>query len=460
MLKTRLYALVALIALVLVGVWLGMGSKPFRLGLDLSGGAALTYRADTGLVPVADRPASLSVLRDVIERRVNLFGVAEPNVYLTRARLGTDGTEDRLVIELPGVTDLDKAVATIGAVPVLDFRTEASAGTVPMLTITPDMVQDGQLTIDPGAAAAAGYVPTELTGRFLKRADVQFDPTTHSPIVALTFTQEGGDLFARITKENVGKTLAIFLDGQPISMPRVNEEITGGQAVINGSFTPQEAKELVGRMNAGALPVPISLIETQTLGPTLGQAAIDDGVRAGMIGFIAIAVLLVIWYRLPGFVAVVGLLSYGVIMLALMKLIPITVTASGIAGLVLSLGMSVDANILVFERMKEELRAGKSISDSVSLGFSRAWNSIRDGNLSGLISAVVLFWFGTPLIQGFALTFGIGILVSMFSAIVVSRVFLRAVLGSHEGVGIRFLVGSGFTSGRLPAQAGQVGHTA
>lgn len=445
MLKTRLYALLALLALVAVGLWLGLASKPFRLGLDLSGGAALTYRADTGLVPAADRPDSLSVLRDVIERRVNLFGVAEPNVYLTRARLGTDGAEDRLVIELPGVTDLDKAVATIGSVPLLDFRTELPEGSVPMLTITPDMVQDGQLTLDANAADAARYVPTELTGRFLKRADVEFEPTTNRPVVALTFTKEGGDLFAKITKENVGKTLAIFLDGQPISTPRVNEEITGGQAVINGDFTPQEAKQLVGRMNAGALPVPISLIETQTLGPTLGQAAINDGIHAGVIGFIAIAVLLLLWYRLPGFIAVIGLLSYGIIMLALMKLIPITVTASGIAGLVLSLGMAVDANILVFERMKEELRSGKTVSESLALGFSRAWASIRDGNLSSLISAIVLFWFGTPLIQGFALTFGIGVLVSMFSAIVVSRIFLRAVLGNREGTLIRFLVGSGFS---------------
>jgi preprotein translocase subunit SecD len=443
MLKTRLYALSLLIALGLLCAWVISDQRPFRLGLDLSGGAALTYKADTSLVPADDRQPSLSVLRDVIERRVNLFGVAEPTVYLTRARLGTDGTEDRLVVELPGVTNLDDAVATIGSVPVLDFRVENPNPGV--ISITPADIQNGTINVDAIAGAATEYIPTDLTGRFLKRADVEFDPTTNRPIVALTFNQEGGDLFAKITRENVGKTIAIYLDGESISAPRVNEEITGGSAVISGNFTAQEAKALVNRMNAGALPVPISLIQTESLGPTLGQAAIADGMQAGIIGFIAIAVLLLVWYRLPGFIAIIGLVSYGILMLVVIKLLPITLTASGIAGLVLSLGMAVDANILVFERMKEELRAGKAVPEALTLGFDRAWNSIRDGNLSSLISAVALFIFGTSLIKGFALTFGVGVLISMLSAITVSRVFLRAALGRGEGRIIRFLVGSGFS---------------
>ena len=246
-----------------------------------------------------------------------------------------------------------------------------------------------------------------------------------------------------MTKENVGKSIAIFLDGAPISVPNVREEITGGKAQITGQFTPQEAKLLVQRLNSGALPVPVSLISQQSVGPTLGEKFLAKGVMAGIYGMILVSLFLILWYRLPGLAAVLALGLYTIIILALFKLIPVTLTAAGIAGFILSVGMAVDANILIFERMKEELKKGKNLQSAVSEGFSRAWLSIRDSNISSLITAGILFWMGTSMIKGFALTLGVGILISMFSAITVSRTFLLAIgLKGESRVG-KFLFRSG-----------------
>ncbi len=270
------------------------------------------------------------------------------------------------------------------------------------------------------------YVATDLTGRFLQKSQLEFDQTTRQPTIALVFNDEGGKMFADITKNNVGKQLAIYLDGSPISAPVIREEITGGRAVISGEFTPADAKVLVGRLNAGALPVPISLIGSQVVGATLGEKAVQAGARAALIGFALVSLFLILWYRLPGLVAVLALLIYVVITLVLFKLIPVTLTAAGIAGFILSVGMAVDANILIAERTKEELRSGKNIPDAIQEGFTRAWASIRDSNISSIITGVMLFWFGSSLIQGFAFTFVLGVLVSMFSAITVTRTFLLA----------------------------------
>ena len=251
-------------------------------------------------------------------------------------------------------------------------------------------------------------------------------------------------LFEEITSANVGKTVAIYLDGAVISAPNVNEKISGGTAVISGNFTPDEAKILVGRLNSGALPVPIELISTQTIGASLGANAVAGGVKAGMIGFIAVAIFLIIFYRLPGLVSVIALSIYTAIMLALFKLIPVTLSAPAIAGFIISIGLAVDANVLIFERMKEEMRSGRTIPDAMHEGFERAWPSIRDSNISTIITMAILFWFGTSLIKGFALTFGLGVLVSMFSAITLSRRFLYGVAGGESKVA-RFLYSSGFS---------------
>ncbi len=411
-------------------------NSPFRLGLDLSGGSHLIYKADVSGVKVGDVSTSMDSLRDVIERRVNLFGVSEPVVQVQNSSF-VSGGEEKLIVDLPGVTDVEKATAMIGQTPLLEFKTEAPKGTPQNATVG----KDGKVNLDVGPQ----FVSTELTGRFLKKATLEFDQTTREPKVSLQFDDTGTKLFAQITKDNVGKMVAIYLDGAPISTPVVREEIPNGQAVISGNFTPTEGKQLVGRLNSGALPVPISLLSRQTIGATLGGNAVNAGVKAAIIGFLIVALFLILWYRLPGFAAVLALCIYIAIMLALFKLMPVTLTAAGIAGFIISIGIAVDANILIFERVKEELRSGRTIADAVSAGFSRAWSSIRDSNISSIISAIILFWFGTSLIKGFALTLGMGVLVSMFSAIMISRIFLSGLIFIGEGKVARFLFGSGIS---------------
>jgi protein-export membrane protein SecD len=261
----------------------------------------------------------------------------------------------------------------------------------------------------------------------------------------LLFNDVGTKLFAQITKDNVGKVVAIYLDGAPVSTPVVREEIPNGTAVISGTFTPNEAKLLVGRLNSGALPVPISLLSTQTIGATLGESATAAGVKAAIIGFLLVALFLILWYRLPGLVAVVSLCIFISIILSLFKLLPVTLTAAGIAGFIISIGVAVDANVLIFERVKEELRSGRTIAEAVKLGFSRAWASIRDSNISNIITALILFWFGTSLIKGFALTLGMGVVVSMLSAITITRIFLSSLIFIGEGKVARFLFSSGLS---------------
>lgn len=408
----------------------------FRLGLDLSGGSHLVYKADVSGVPAGEVGDSMESLRDVIERRVNLFGVSEPVVQIQGSSLISGGGE-QLIVDLPGVTDVEKATAMIGQTPLLEFKTEAPEGTTQNVVVG----EDGVVNLD----ASNQFVSTELTGRYLKKALLEFDPNTREPRVSLQFDETGTKLFADITKNNVGKTVAIYLDGSPISIPVVRQEILDGQAVISGSFNPTEAKQLVGRLNSGALPVPITLISKQTIGASLGSSAVDAGVKAAVIGFMLVALFLILWYRLPGFVAVISLSIFVIIMLALFKLVPVTLTAAGIAGFIIAIGIATDASVLVFARIKEELNSGRSIADAVNLGFTRAWTSIRDSNISNLITATILFWFGTSLIKGFALTLGMGVLVSMFTAIVVTKILLRALSYVKENKFTRFLFSSGIS---------------
>lgn len=416
-----------------------LAKHPFKLGLDLSGGSHLVYRADVSQIEATQIADSMSSLRDVIERRVNIFGVSEPSIQVQDGGFSNQG-EQRLIVDLPGVTDVSKAIAMIGETPMLDFRTENPVKDAP---IEATVDKDGKVVID---QYSSKYIKTELTGRYLDKAILEFDQTTGEAVVALQFDAEGAALFEKITKENVGKSVAIFLDGAPISIPTVNEAITGGKAQISGNFKPQEAKELVGRLNSGALPVAIELISTQTIGPSLGVAATAAGVKAALIGFLAIALFLIIWYRLPGLIATVSLSIYVVAMLAIFKLLPVTLTAAGIAGFIISLGIAVDANVLIFERIKEELRSGSDVTDGMHHGFKRAWLSVRDSNISSIITAIILYWFGTTLIKGFALVFLIGVIVSMISAISITRLFLYTLNIKKTNGFTNFLFGSGFSS--------------
>jgi preprotein translocase subunit SecD len=412
----------------------------FKLGLDLAGGTQLVYSADTSKVAEGEVGGAMAALRDVIERRVNAFGVAEPVVQVERAGGLSASSEERLIVELPGVTNVDEAVRQIGQTPLLEFK----------------LVRDTALSENPGTTTptstpSVGFEDTGLSGALLQRADLQFsqDPSQggfgNEPIVLLTFNEEGAALFERITTEHTGEPLAIFLDGNLLSAPLINEPITGGQAVVSGRFTPTEARELVKNLNFGALPVPISLASTQTIGASLGSEAIRAGILAGIIGYLAVAAFLIFWYRLPGLIASISLLLYIAIVLGLFKLVPVTLTAAGITGFILSIGMAVDANILIFERLKEELDTTDDTTVAISTAFSRAWSSIRDTNISSILTAIVLFWFGTSLVRGFALTFSIGILASMFTAITISRTLLLAVSKHRASPVMRFLLRCGIS---------------
>jgi preprotein translocase subunit SecD len=419
----------------------GLAKYPFRLGLDLKGGTHLVYKADVSVIDTLEIKNSMSALRDVVERRVNIFGVSEPVIQVQSGGFSNQG-EERLIIDLPGVTDVSKAIEMIGQTPVLDFRIENPE---PQKAEEVTVGEDGKVNVD---VEYSPYIKTELTGRYLDKATLDFNQTTGEPTVSLVFDDEGAKLFEKITSENVGKTVAIYLDGEPISTPVVNEAIAGGQAQITGNFTPIEARTLVGRLNSGALPVPISLVSTQTIGPSLGTEATSAGVKAALIGFLAIALFLIIWYRLPGLVAVIALTIYVFLMLTIFKMLPVTLTAAGIAGFIISIGIAVDANVLIFERIKEELRGGDEVSDSIHQGFKRAWLSVRDSNISSIITAIILFRFGTALIQGFALVFLIGVIVSLISAVTVTRLFLYSFNFKHKSKFTDFMFGSGFSSAK------------
>ncbi len=436
MFALRYSAVLVLVTAILVGAFVyftNHGRFAFKLGLDLSGGTHLVYDADTAKVPVGQVPDAMNALQAVIERRVNAFGVGEPVVQTEQGgALGNNGAY-RLIVELPGVTDVNQAVAMIGSTPTLEFK----------------LVKQGfeaSTTLANGDPNPAAFDDTGLTGKYLTSAALQFgngSALQTNPVVLVNFNSEGTKLFSDITGQNVGRELGIFLDGKLLSAPVIQVHIENGSAIISGNFTAQGAKTLATNLNLGALPVPITLASTESIGATLGDQATHAGVLAGLVGFIALALFMIFWYRLPGLVSVVSLFIYCVLMLALFKLIPVVLTAAGLAGFILSVGLAVDANILIAERMKEELHDGKATQPAIRDGFNRAWNAIRDSNIAHIIAAVILFWFGTSLIKGFALVFGLGVIVSLLSAITISRTFLLALgMDATSGVG-KFLMRSG-----------------
>src|SRR3989344_1970144 len=393
---------------------------PFKLGLDLQGGIHLVYEADMSGIEAQEYGSSLQGLRDVIERRVNLFGVKEPTVQTQES-----GDKHRLIVELAGIDDPSKAIEMIGQTPYLEFK-EYKANYQEIIDKNTELVNNGGEDIqleDP-------FQPTSLTGKYLKKAELTFDQTTYQPLVSLQFDDEGAKIFEELTARNIGKPLAIYIDGIPISAPTVQEKISQGNAQISGRFTLEEAKTLARNLNAGALPVPITLISQETVGPALGKISLERSLQAGIWGLIAVVVFMTIFYRLPGLLASLALVIYTILNLVLFKTIPVTLTLAGIGGFLLSIGMAVDGNILIFSRMKEELRQGKTLAIAVEEGFRRAWPAIWDGNFTLLIVAVILFSFGTSFVKGFAFTVIIGTLLSMFSAIIITKSFLRCLVGT------------------------------
>ena len=501
----------------------GINKLNIKLGLDLQGGIHLEYKADTSKLSGTQVDVAMQSLQDVIQRRVNAFGVAEPIIYTTKS-----GSDRRIVIELAGVKDINQAKDLIKETPLLEFKVEGptpqpipqdvldkenqqaqqkaqdilkkalagadlsqlakdnsedqgsknNGGDLGFVkkgvfvsefdkvlfdpafkdgTVWPELVEsqfgwhiikkieqrgDGDnleihsahvlIAKKTQPQQQADWVSTDLTGKNLQsaKADFKGGQGLSEPIVLLQFDSEGTKLFDEITKNNIGKPVAMFLDGQIISSPRVNDEIPNGRAEISGSFTVQETQELARKLNAGALPVPIGdPIYQKSVEATLGANSLRSILIAGAIGMAAVIIFMLAFYRFLGLVASLSLLIYTVLMITIFKLTGITLTLSGIAGFVLSIGMAVDANILIFERTKEEIRNGRNIPNSLDEGFKRAWTSIRDGNISSLLTAGILYEMGTGFVRGFAASLFIGVVVSMFTAVVITRTMLKFIIG-------------------------------
>ncbi|MBI4359849.1 MAG: protein translocase subunit SecD [Candidatus Jacksonbacteria bacterium] len=553
--KIRIHVL-AVLAIAVLGALFAFPKGPnwirkevkLHLGLDLAGGAHLEYEADLSKIDQQDREPAVEATRNVIEERVNALGVGEALVQTNKTQEGY-----RVIVELPGVTDIKQAIQRIGDTPILEFKEQAEP--IPLTADekasraqfneeqkqkTQNLLKElrgssdetfaqkaKEVSEDPGSQEKGGdldfaekgmFVPefdtvifeklkdgemhseivetlfgyhiirrvesrckntkenkvvpceekkegsdvadevrsrhilfrklslepeqpadqwknTKLSGEYLKRAGVQFDQQSGFPIVALEFGSEGARLFEEITGRNIDKQVAIFLDGNLVSAPRVQQKISGGNAVITGTFTVTEAQELAKRLNAGALPVPITIVVQEQVGATLGAKSVEQGFLAGIIGMILVTLFMIAFYRLPGVVASISLLIYTLIIISLFKLIPVVLTLSGIAGFIMSVGIAVDANVLIFERIKEELAAGKTLHAAIDEGFSRAWSAIRDSNFSTLITCFVLIWLGESLIKGFGITLSIGVLASMFTAITVNRVLLKFIASRGKSGG-------------------------
>ncbi len=419
-----------------------------KQGLDLQGGVHLVYEADMQSIEKGKEMESLKGVQDVIERRVNAFGVAEPSIRASKI-----GDSYRLIVELAGVKDIEDAKKMLKETPYLEFKeegetkielTEEDKKMVDQLAtqyyqnMQKEEMPDGKLPSleDVKQSLTSQFLQpqwqtTGLTGKQLEKAQVNFDQQMgNQPMVSLQFNKEGKDLFKEITERSKGKKVAIFLDGTVISAPVVQSVIRDGRAEISGSFTLKEAKDLAQNLNAGALPVPIKLVQQQSVEASLGVESLQKSLRATFWGLIVVAVFMIFYYRLAGVVAVIALVSYATLMISVIKLsslspFGITLTLPGIAGFILSVGMAVDANILIFERIREELKRGRELSAAIKEGFKRAWTSIRDGNYSTILTSVILVIFGTGFIQGFALILILGVTLSMFTAIVITRVIIK-----------------------------------
>jgi preprotein translocase subunit SecD len=377
-----------------------------KLGLDLKGGSSLIFESDISKVKKEDLNDALNSARDVIERRINFFGVTEPQIQTIKT-----GNKYRLSVDLPGISNYEEAIKLIGQTAQLTFRESPDEK---IATNTPVFLQ---LTKETG-----------LSGVHILKSTVEFNSQDGKPEVGLRFNKKGTELFAAITKRNIGRPVGIFLDNIPLTTPNVQTEIPDGSAVITGNFTAEEAKKLTISINSGALPLPIKLVEQKNIGPTLGEIEVRKSVYAGAIGLMTVLLFMIIYYGRLGFIASLALLIYGLISLFIFKAIPLVLTLPGVAGFILSIGMAVDSNILIFERIKEEQRKGKSFDIAVKLGFGRAIDAIKDANVTTLTVAFILFnplnWEFLPqfgMVRGFALTLAIGVGTSLFTGVVITK---------------------------------------
>lgn len=395
--------LLFIIGLVLASVVVIL-KKPAKLGLDLIGGSKLVLEAQKTATVKKITPDMMDSLQFAIEKRVNSLGVAETVVQ----KIG----ENRLLIEIPNISDPQKAKEYIGETAELEFKEQKI-----------------------GANHKAEWVSTGLTGKDLRKASVGSDSTTGEWMVLLEFNDQGSQKFSDITAKLVGKPMAIFFNKELQSAPVIQQQISGGRAQITGGeggFDFVEAKKMVDLLNAGALPVPAKIIEENSVGPTLGLDSLEKSKVAGLVGLGLVMLFMIIYYRVPGLIANLALIIYSLLVFAIFKLIPVTLTLAGIAGFILSIGMAVDANILIFERTKEELKAGRTLFTAINAGFDRAFTSIFDSNMTTIITCLILYMLGTSIVKGFALTLVIGVLVSMFTAITVTKNFMHLIFGSGK----------------------------
>ncbi len=382
-----------------------------KQGLDIRGGVQVTLSTDMSKIPDAEKTQAIESLKEVVSRRVDLFGVSESSVKTLQ-----NGKDYRLVLELPGVTDSQETLKLVGQTADLQFA-------YPVYSPSPNATEPASLV---------GFNPSGLSGADLKKAEVTFQTDDRLPAVSLAFKDEGKVKFAKITKDNIGKPLAVLLDGYPITMPTIQTEINDGNAIISGNFGIDEAKALAIKLNAGALPVPVSILSQKNIPATLGAESIQKSLMAGGIGLTMVILFMILNYGMQGVIASFGLVLYGLFTIVVYKLVGVVLSLPGIAGFLLSVGMAVDSNILVFERYKEEIRAGRSWPVALELAFGRAWDSIKDANTATIITGLILF---NPLswpflntsgsVRGFALTLILGILISLFTGIVVTRNLLR-----------------------------------
>lgn len=399
--KKMLFWIIVGIVLVCTGI---IFAKPTKLGLDLVGGSRLVLEAQTTDTIAKITPEMMDSLRFAIENRVNKLGVAETTVQ----QVG----EKRLLVEIPNVSDLSKAKEFLGETAELEFKKAGKA-----------------------MSGEEEWITTGLSGKDLSRATLSTNSTNGEWVVDLEFNDAGTKKFADLTTQLVGKPMAIFFNGEMQSAPVIREPIIGGRAQISGGengFQYEEAKKMVDLLNAGALPVPAKIIEENTVGPTLGADSIHKSKIAGVIGIALVMIFMLVFYRLPGLIADLALVCYSIILFALFKVIPVTLTLAGIAGFILSIGMAVDANILIFERTKEELRAGRTLFTAINAGFDRAFTSIFDSNMSTIITCAILYALGTSVVKGFALTLALGVIVSMFSAITITKNIMHLVFGTGD----------------------------
>ena len=417
------YTITAPVWQINLGFWQWRPNWVLKEGLDIRGGIQVVLKTDMSQVPEADRLTALESAKDVLIRRVDLYGINEPVV-----QTAVNGQDYRLIVELAGVTDTNQALQLVGTVASLDFR------------LQPPPTTADEVSASPAAALQwNNFTPTGLSGQQLRRATVDFDNTTGQPTILLEFNDQGKELFGQVTKDHTGEVLGIFLDDFPLMLPRIQTAILDGRAQITGSFTVPEAKQLAIQLNAGALPVPIQVLGQRQLGASLGQVSVAASWRSGLIGLGLVMLFMILSYRVLGLLASLALIIYAILTIAIYKILGVTLTIPGIAGLLLTVGMAVDANILIFERIKEELRLGKPMTRAMELGFGRAWDSIKDANLATIATALVLinpldfnFLNSSGLVRGFGLTLLVGVLISLFTGLVVTRTLIRLFLRSDQ----------------------------